>query len=36
VKLCNVKDKVDQLLQISKLYTVFEVLNSESEAIISF
>lgn len=36
VKLCNVKEKVDNLLQITKLYTVFEVLNSESEAIISF
>jgi anti-sigma B factor antagonist len=36
VKLCNVKEKVDNLLQITKLYTVFEILNSESEAIISF
>ena len=36
VKLLNLQKKVQDLLQITKLYTVFEVSNSEADAILSF
>jgi anti-sigma B factor antagonist len=36
VKLLNLQKKVQDLLQITKLYTVFEVSNDEAEAISSF
>lgn len=36
VKLLNLQKKVKDLLQITKLYTVFEVSNSEADAILSF
>lgn len=36
VKLLNLQQKVKDLLQITKLYTVFDVSNSESEAVSSF
>ena len=36
VKLLNVQAKVQDLLQITKLYTVFETFNDEAEAVSSF
>ena len=36
VKLLNLQKKVQDLLQITKLYTVFEVATSEADAILSF
>jgi anti-sigma B factor antagonist len=36
VKLANLTQRVDDLMQITKLLTVFEVFNSEAEAIESF
>ena len=36
VKLLNVQKKVDDLLQITKLYTVFEVHDDEAAAVKSF
>ena len=36
VKLANLTQRVDDLMQITKLLTVFEVFNSEAEAIDSF
>ncbi len=36
VKLLNVQSKVQDLLQITKLYTVFESHTDESEAVTSF
>jgi len=36
VKLLNLQKKVQDLLQITKLYTVFEVSDNEAEAILSF
>ena len=36
VKLLNVQAKVQDLLQITKLYTVFETFNDEAEAVTSF
>jgi anti-sigma B factor antagonist len=36
VKLLNLQKKVQDLLQITKLYTVFEVSTDEAEAILSF
>ncbi len=36
VKLLNVQKKVDDLLQITKLYTVFESHTNEADAIMSF
>ncbi len=36
VKLLNLQKKVKDLLQITKLYTVFEVSDSEADAILSF
>lgn len=36
VKLLNVQAKVQDLLQITKLYTVFDTFENEAEAILSF
>ena len=36
VKLLNVQKKVDDLLQITKLYTVFDSFNDEVAAVLSF
>jgi anti-sigma B factor antagonist len=36
VKLLNVQKKVDDLLQITKLYTVFDSFTDESKAVSSF
>lgn len=36
VKLLNLQSKVKDLLQITKLYTVFETYDSEAEAVLSF
>jgi anti-sigma B factor antagonist len=36
VKLLNVQKKVQDLLQITKLYTVFDSFESEADAILSF
>ena len=36
IKLTNLTSRVTDLLQITKLLTVFEVYNSEAEAIESF
>lgn len=36
VKLLNVQKKVDDLLQITKLYTVFESFTDESKGVASF
>jgi anti-sigma B factor antagonist len=36
IKLLNVQKKVDDLLQVTKLYTVFESFTSETAAIRSF
>lgn len=36
VKLLNVQKKVDDLLQLTKLYTVFEAFTSETAAVQSF
>jgi anti-sigma B factor antagonist len=36
VKLVNLQQKVSDLLQITKLYTVFETFESEPEALLSF
>ncbi|MDA0206252.1 MAG: STAS domain-containing protein [Acidobacteria bacterium] len=36
VKLLNLQKKVQDLLQITKLYTVFEVSTNEADAILSF
>jgi anti-sigma B factor antagonist len=36
LKLVNLTKKMHELLQITKLYTVFDVYNSESEALASF
>ncbi len=36
VKLLNVQEKVQDLLQITKLYTVFEAHTDEAEAVASF
>ena len=36
VKLINLQQKVNDLLQITKLYTVFETFESEADAILSF
>jgi len=36
VKLANLQSKVDSLMQITKLYTVFPAFNNESEAVASF
>jgi anti-sigma B factor antagonist len=36
VKLLNVQKKVDDLLQITKLYTVFDSYTDESKAVASF
>ena len=36
VKLVNVQSKVQDLLQITKLYTVFDTFDSEADAILSY
>ncbi len=36
VKLLNVQKKVQDLLQITKLYTVFDTFENEADAILSF
>jgi len=36
IKLCNLTQRVGDLLQVTKLLTVFEVFDSEEEAIRSF
>ena len=36
VKLVNVQEKVNDLLQITKLYTVFEIFSNETDAVLSF
>ena len=36
VKLVNVGQKVNDLLQITKLYTVFDIFGNETEAVLSF
>jgi anti-sigma B factor antagonist len=36
IKLTNLTSRVDDLLQVTKLVTVFEVYNSEAEAVESF
>ena len=36
VKLLNLQQKVKDLLQITKLYTVFDVSDNEAEAVLSF
>ena len=36
VKLLNVGQKVNDLLQITKLYTVFDIFGNETEAVLSF
>jgi len=36
VKLTNLQQKVNDLLQITKLYTVFEIFDDEASAILSF
>ena len=36
MKLLNVQKKVDDLLQITKLYTVFDSFNDEVAAVLSF
>lgn len=36
VKLLNLQKKVQDLLQITKLYTVFDVATNEADAILSF
>jgi len=36
LKLLNLTDKVTDLMQITKLYTVFEVMNDEAAALKSF
>lgn len=36
VKLANLQQKVNDLLQITKLYTVFEIFDDEASAILSF
>jgi len=36
LKLLNLTKRVQDLLQITKLYTVFEVFNDEAEAVASF
>jgi len=36
LKLCNLPDKVADLMQMTKLYTVFDILNDESAGVQSF
>ena len=36
VKLVNVQEKVNDLLQITKLYTVFDIFSNETDAVLSF
>jgi anti-sigma B factor antagonist len=36
VRLVNLQEKVSDLLQITKLYTVFQIFNSEADAVASF
>ncbi len=36
LKLLNLTDKVSDLMQITKLYTVFEIMNDEAVAVKSF
>ena len=36
VKLVNVQEKVNDLLQITKLYTVFQIFSNETDAVLSF
>ena len=36
VKLLNLQKKVEDLLQITKLYTVFETYENEADAVLSF
>ena len=36
VKLVNVQEKVNDLLQITKLYTVFDIFPNETDAVLSF
>jgi anti-sigma B factor antagonist len=36
LKLLNLTDKVSDLMQITKLYTVFDIMNDEVEAVESF
>ncbi|MBI1357437.1 MAG: anti-sigma factor antagonist [Acidobacteria bacterium] len=36
VKLLNVQKKVQDLLQITKLYTVFDTFDNEADAVLSF
>jgi anti-sigma B factor antagonist len=36
LKLLNLTKRVQDLLQITKLYTVFEVFNDEASAVASF
>jgi len=36
LKLLNLTDKVSDLMQITKLYTVFDITNDEAEAVKSF
>ena len=36
LKLLNLTNKVSDLMQITKLYTVFDVMNDEAEAVKSF
>jgi anti-sigma B factor antagonist len=36
LKLLNLTDKVSDLMQITKLYTVFDIMNDEAEAVKSF
>ncbi len=36
LKLCNLPDKVADLMQMTKLYTVFDILNDEAAGVQSF
>jgi len=36
MKLVNLNKKVRDLLQITKLYTIFDIHNNEAEAVASF
>lgn len=36
LKLLNVQERVHQLMQLTKLYSVFEIFTDEAEALISF
>ena len=36
VKLVNVQENVNDLLQITKLYTIFDIYPNETDAVLSF